>query len=225
MQWGAAHITVLPATEIPAFIAGPATVAAGTVTTVASGTITINGTLAVAGTLVLGPGVVIYATSLVLIGAVNMSASASLSSGTFSIQPSAVLTVVVDMNPGTNSSITVVVAQFASFGGGSFGNSSAQATYIGAQCVQLGSPEISISSSALSATISVTPFPTVPGCGSGGLTTAQLIGVIVGTLAGALLVALAFALCIPWLRNRQTKKLNHALRVQEMEELYRRAVL
>jgi hypothetical protein len=139
MQWGAAPITLLTATGVPAFITGAATVAAGTVITVPSGTVTINGTLAVAGTLVLGPGTVIHATSVLLVGALNVSASggASLqSSGTFSIQPSTSLTVVVDSNPGnSSSSLTVVIAQFASFGGGFFGDASARATFCwGAVC-------------------------------------------------------------------------------------------
>jgi hypothetical protein len=211
MKWSSAPITLLPSTGVPAFISGATTVSAGMVTTILSGNSTINGTLAVAGTLVLGPGVVVHATNVLLIGALNVSASGGggvQSSGSFTIERSAVLTVVVDSNPGSSSSITVLIAQFASFGG-SFGNTSTQATFAEAQCFQLGNPVTSLTLGALSATISVAPLTTASSCGSGAASRA-LIGIIVGSVIFFLLVVAAVVgACI--LRRK------HANAVQKMK--------
>ncbi len=222
MRWGAAPILLLPASGLPAFLNGSATIPLGVVTTISSGTVIVNGALVVSGTLVLGPGAVIQATSVLIIGALNVSASGASvqSSSTFSIQPSAVLTVVVSFNPGTNSSIAVVIAQFASFGGGSFDNTSSQAAFSGSQCVQLGTPIISSSATALTASISVQPLSTVPGCpstGSGGLPTGALIGVIVGCVVGGILVALAIVLLLVFMRKKRTQEIERSLRAKEFD--------
>ncbi len=135
----------------------------------------------------LEPGAVIHASTVVVVGTLQVGKSgAILASDSFSIQRSAVLTVVVDSNPGNRSVISVLIAQFATFGGGTFANTSTQAMFSGSECVQLGAPVISATSSSLSATIVVTPLIT-PNCTSGSESTA-LAGIIVGSVVGLLII-------------------------------------
>jgi hypothetical protein len=161
MQWYNVPITLLPASGVPTSITGAATVAAGTTTTIGPGNVTVSKTLAVAanGTLVLGPGAVVNASYVLLIGALNVSScnsSGLQSNGTVSLQATATLTVTVDCVPASGASITVVVAQYASFGGGAFASTSTVATFARTQDFVFGAPVITTTATELTARIAVT---------------------------------------------------------------------
>jgi len=200
MKWGFASITQLQATGLPATINGAAVVGLGTVVTILSNT-TINGTLAVAGTLVLGPHSVITATSVIVTGTLNISSSGAsvVTSGAFTIQHGALLSVVVDSNPGNVSSLSIVIANFASLAGASFSSAVAVATFPESQCVQLGTPVVSASTTALTATI-----PVSQGC-NGGLSTGSLVGIAVGCGAAAVIAAVLLVVFMMRLRDQHTR--------------------
>ncbi len=179
MVWGLSPITVLPVTgAVPTFINGAAAVAQGTMVTITSNT-TINGTLSVAGTLSISPDASLTASAIIIAGALNMSDSGVLVSlGSLTIRPGAALNIVISHAPVSNV-LTVQVAQFASLSG-TFSTASDVAVFPEAQCVQLGVPAVSATTTTLSAAIVITPLCAGSGQSGAALSRNAIIGIAVG---------------------------------------------
>jgi hypothetical protein len=181
MIWGLVPITVLPIVgAVPTFVNGAAVVAQGTLVTITSNT-TINGTLSVTGRLSISPGASVTASSIIVTGtgALNMSDSGALVSlGALTIYGGSTLSIAISSAPVSNV-LTVQVAQFVSLSG-TFGTTSAMASFPEAQCAQLGTPVLSATSTTLSATIAITPLCAGSSQSGGSLSREAIIGIAVG---------------------------------------------
>ena len=227
LQFGNASITILTSISVPTVIIDSAVVAPGSVVRV-SNTLSISGNLNVQGLLILdSTAAITVGGSVTAINALQVSTGATLvAGGTLNII-GASFTPVVTINPGNAANITIVVAQFSQFGGGSFTVNPAVVSFANPSCVSLGPPSQDVSSTALSTTIAVTSHCSSNGGGGSNTTlpssTPLSAGAIAGITLGCVIVA-ALAVCGLYVFHRyrvgtRTTKMSSRLKERELDEV------
>lgn len=177
-----------------------------------SAQLVVAGNMTVEGTLVLSPVASVTAAGVVVAGSLQVSQGATLAAGELTILPGATLTPVVTTHPGSGKkeeeegggevtpvaapTVTVAVASFSSMSG-QFVVAPAVASFEQSQCVALGSPTVVTTASTLSAVMSVTQL-----CDNQGLSTGAIVGIAVGCVAGAIVLAVLIVV-VTVLRRRQ----------------------
>lgn len=159
----------------------------GATVSVANATLIVTGDLLIVGMLGVAQDATVQVSgSIVLLGSLNVTRGARIIAGRdFVVAPTgATLTPVFSASPTIEGSVTFAVVSFASHTGPAPSAQPVIATFPGAQCVEFGPPSLDLTSTSLSATVSVAQKCRTSSVIPKGAIVGVVVAIIVAVLAG-----------------------------------------